>query len=116
MRPRTQYLVRCLFSGWLFFFAATADFISTSVISGGYHANNPPVRIEHKCAGHAGRVSARSQSSASQVDSAGHSSRPALVWASHFHGGPAMDSPRMPFAGELPIFPPSTPFLPPLRC
>jgi hypothetical protein len=33
----------------LIFFAATADFISTSVITGGYNANHPPVKIEHKC-------------------------------------------------------------------
>ncbi len=45
--------IRCSLFGWLFFFAATADFIATSVISGGYNANNPPVRIEHKCVGHA---------------------------------------------------------------
>ena len=45
--------IRCFLFGWLFFFAATADFIATSVISGGHDANNPPVRIEHKCVGHA---------------------------------------------------------------
>src|ERR1041385_3288923 len=45
--------IRCFLFGWLFFFAATADFIATSVTSGGYDANNPPVRIEHKCVGHA---------------------------------------------------------------
>ena len=44
--------IRCALFGWLFFFAATADFISTSVISGGHDANNPLVRIEHKCVGH----------------------------------------------------------------
>jgi len=40
----------------LFFFAATADFISTSVITVAHNANNPIVRIEHKCAGHGGKV------------------------------------------------------------
>jgi len=34
------------------FFAATADFVSTSVVTGGYDANRPPVKIEHKCVSH----------------------------------------------------------------
>jgi hypothetical protein len=48
----------------LFFFAATADFISTSIITEHYNANNPPVRIEHKCAGHWGSVTHQSESAA----------------------------------------------------
>jgi hypothetical protein len=52
MRHYDKCWIRCVLFGWLFFFAATADFISTSVISGGHDANNPLVRIEHKCAGH----------------------------------------------------------------
>lgn len=51
-----QYWIRCVLSMSLFFFAATADFISTSVISVTHNANNPIIRIEHKCAGHGGKV------------------------------------------------------------
>lgn len=56
--------IRCALAIWLFFFAATADFISTSVITARYNANNPPVRIEHKCAGHWGRVTHQPKSAA----------------------------------------------------
>lgn len=56
--------IRCGLAMWLFFFAATADFISTSVITARYNANNPPVRIEHKCAGHWGRVTHQPESAA----------------------------------------------------
>lgn len=41
--------IPCLICCCLIFFAATADFVSTSVITGGYNANHPPVKIEHKC-------------------------------------------------------------------
>ena len=56
MRHYPKCWIRCVLFGWLFFFAATADFISTSVISGGHDANNPLVRIEHKCVGHALKI------------------------------------------------------------
>jgi len=51
-----QYWIRCALSISLFFFAATADFIATSVITIKHNANNPVVHIEHKCAGHGGKV------------------------------------------------------------
>ncbi len=54
-----QHWIRCLLGISLFLFAATADFVSTSVITGKHHANNPVVRIEHKCAGHGGKVTDR---------------------------------------------------------
>jgi len=56
MHVSTKYWIRSLLSIWLFFFATTADFVSTSVISGGHNANNPVVKVEHKCAGHWGKV------------------------------------------------------------
>jgi hypothetical protein len=59
MSRRPQYWIRCLLGISLFLFAATADFVSTSVITGKHHANNPVVRIEHKCAGHGGKVTDR---------------------------------------------------------
>lgn len=58
MHGSTKYWIRCLLSILLFFFATTADFVATSVISGGHHANNPIVKVEHKCAGHWGKVTA----------------------------------------------------------
>ena len=42
----------CLICCCLLFFAATADFVSTSVVTGGFDANHPPVKIEHKCVSH----------------------------------------------------------------
>jgi hypothetical protein len=60
----TKTWIRCVLAIWLFFFAATADFVSTSVITARYNANNPPVRIEHKCAGHWGRVTHQPESAA----------------------------------------------------
>jgi hypothetical protein len=59
MTCRLQHWIRCLLGISLFLFAATADFVSTSVITGKHHANNPVVRIEHKCAGHGGKVTDR---------------------------------------------------------
>jgi hypothetical protein len=56
MNRYNKHWIRCAFFGWLFFFAATADFISTSVISGGHDANNPLVHIEHKCVGKASKI------------------------------------------------------------
>jgi hypothetical protein len=47
-RSITKWLP-CIICCCLIFFAATADFVSTSVITGGYNANHPPVKIEHKC-------------------------------------------------------------------
>jgi hypothetical protein len=44
--------IPCLICCCLMFFAATADFVSTSVVTGGYDANRPPVNIEHKCVSH----------------------------------------------------------------
>ena len=43
------------------FFAATADFVSTSVVTGGYDANRPPVKIEHKCVSHSIAVGSLNQ-------------------------------------------------------
>jgi hypothetical protein len=50
--------IPCIVCCCLLFFAATADFVSTSVVSGGYDANQPPVKIEHKCVSHSMAVGA----------------------------------------------------------
>jgi hypothetical protein len=52
----------CIVCCCLLFFAATADFVSTSVVSGGYDANQPPVKIEHKCVSHSIAVGALAKS------------------------------------------------------
>jgi hypothetical protein len=44
--------IPCVVCCFLLFFAATADFVSTSVVSGGFDGNRPPVKIEHKCVSH----------------------------------------------------------------
>ena len=48
--------IRCVLAILLYFFAVTADVIAKAVVSDGYDANNPVVQIEHKCAGHWGKV------------------------------------------------------------
>lgn len=48
--------IRCVLAIFLYFFAVTADVIVKAVVSDGYDANNPVVQIEHKCAGHWGKV------------------------------------------------------------
>ncbi len=53
MNFSTKSWIPCVVCCLLLFFAATADFVSTSVVSGGYDANRPPVKIEHKCVSHA---------------------------------------------------------------
>jgi hypothetical protein len=52
MNFSTQKWLPCVICCCLMFFAATADFVSTSVVTGGYDANRPPVKIEHKCVSH----------------------------------------------------------------
>jgi hypothetical protein len=51
MRIFSNKLWWCLAFGLLFFVAATADLMATSIISDSHNANNPPVRIEHKSVG-----------------------------------------------------------------
>jgi hypothetical protein len=49
MNCLSHRLLRCLAFGFLFFVAATADLMATSCFTDGHHANNPLLRIEHKC-------------------------------------------------------------------
>lgn len=49
MNCLSKRLLICATFGFLFFVAATADLMATSSFSDGHHANNPVLRIEHKC-------------------------------------------------------------------
>jgi hypothetical protein len=63
MRRWTKNSIRCVLAILLYFFAVTADVIVKAVVSDGYDANNPIVQIEHKCAGHWGKVTQKADCS-----------------------------------------------------
>jgi len=107
MSGSQQNWIRCLLGISLFLFAATADFVSTSVITGKHHANNPVVRIEHKCAGHGGKVTDRPAKCSSAEEGVSFQQTfqlmPALSGLRISMHGPRLSFPSRDRAATLPL-------------
>lgn len=88
----------------LIFFAATADLVSTSVVTGGYDANRPPVKIEHKCVSHSMAVGSLNKDLTN--------SAPALITVDRSQDPPVVTVPTSANLAEVVSFLVSSP----LRC
>jgi hypothetical protein len=104
MKFSSRKWIPCVVCCFLLFFAATADFVSKAVVSGGFDADRPVVRIEHKCVSHSIAIGSLTHSASvfillklavERPENLKTPDRPALAR----HVGPA----------SIPIFPP-------LRC
>lgn len=98
----------CLALGLLFFVAATADLMATSIISDQHNANNPPVRIEHKS------VASLDKSISLEKSDTNHISFAATSVTTLAQGETWLDhNPLQTASGPLSV---SVPSLTPLRC